>query len=373
MKIKTTHVGSLPRSEKVTEVLFALENQKREKCQEVDGVFADAVLEVVRRQKEVGVDIPSDGEVSKISYATYIKERVDGFEGDSPRQPPLDLEEFPNFLKKIAASGGTPTYKRPQCTAKLGNYKSECLLADIARFQKALQKHSYDIGFLNSASPGVIALFQPSCYYQSTQEYMQALVGVMKEEYRLIVEAGLLLQIDAPDLALGRHMMYKNLTDKEFFQKLELHIDAINQAIAGIDPSKIRLHICWGNYEGPHHHDIELKKILPFVKKLKVGALLVEASNPRHAHEWTVWKNKEIPEHWTIIPGVVDSTTNFIEHPELVKQKIENFVNILGEERVMAGSDCGFSTFAGFGTVDEDIVYEKLRSMKKGVELFYQK
>lgn len=372
MKIKTTHVGSLPRSAKVTETLFSLERGQSKKCEAVETIFEEAVLEVVKKQKEVGIDIPSDGEISKISYATYIKERVIGFEGDSPRHPPLDLEQFPGYLKKIAASGGTPTYKKPQCTSQLGNYKPECLLADIARFQKALQKNGYKVGFLNSASPGVIALFQPSSYYSSMQDYITALANVMREEYRLIAASGLILQIDAPDLALGRHMMYKHLSDKEFFQKLKLHINAINQAIDGIDRSKIRLHICWGNYEGPHHHDIELKKILPFIKELQVGALLIEASNPRHAHEWNVWKNKDVPEDWIIIPGVIDTTTNFIEHPELVKQRLQNFVGLLGEHRIMAGSDCGFSTFAGFGTVDEDIVYEKLRSIKKGVELFYQ-
>ena len=373
MKIKTTHVGSLPRSKKVTEVLFALEKEQKIKCKEVENIFDTAVLEVVAKQKTVGIDIPSDGEMSKISYATYIKERVDGFQGNSPRNAPQDLEEFPHYLKKIAATGGTPTYRRPQCIAKLGNYKPGCLITDITRFKNALRKEGYSTGFMNAASPGVIALFQPSTYYSNTQDYIDALAKVMQEEYRLIVESGLTLQIDAPDLALGRHTIYKELSDKKFLKKLELHIAAINKAIAGLDKNKIRLHICWGNYEGPHHKDIEMKKLLPFLKELKVNALLVESSNPRHSHEWVLWNNKLVPEDWIIIPGVIDSTTNFIEHPELIKQRLQNFVSILGEDRIIAGSDCGFSTFAGFGSVEEDIVYEKLHSIKKGVNLFYQK
>ena len=370
MTIKTTHVGSLPRPFEVSQLLFDLEERKRIKDKSAEDIFDKAVLEVVQRQKKIGIDIPSDGEISKISYATYIGERVEGFEGDSPRTPPADLQDFPEYLKKIAASGGTPNYKRPQCVRELKNYKIEFLNKDIARFWKALHHNNYEIGFLNSASPGVIAMFQPTTYYKNFNDYIMALSSIMQQEYQAIIKEGLLLQIDAPDLALGRHMMYSELNEKEFLQKLDLHLLAIHKAIDGLPKEKIRLHLCWGNYEGPHHRDIELKSILSRILDLNIGYLLVEAANPRHSHEWEVWGNINLPQNFVVVPGVIDSTTNFIEHPQLIKQRLQQFTTVLNPENIMAGSDCGFATFAGFGAVDANIAYKKLENMCKGVRLF---
>ncbi len=368
--IQSTHVGSLPRNEEITELLFSIEAGTKTKDETAEASFDKAVMEIVAKQKEIGISIPSDGEMSKISYATYISERVDGFAGDSPRKAPADLQQFPFYLKKIAASGGTPTYKRPQCVTKLTEYKTLPCQKDISRFQKALKKHGYKEGFMNSASPGVVALFQPACCYDSFEEYLKELSRIMKCEYRAIVDAGLILQIDAPDLALGRHILYSDLSDEQFLKKLELHLNCLAFALDGIPKNRVRLHVCWGNYEGPHHCDIELRKILPSILRMNVGYLLVESSNPRHAHEWETWQQFQIPEDLIVIPGVIDSTTNFIEHPRLVKQRVEKFVDILGVDRVIAGSDCGFATFAGFGTVYGEIAYKKLESLCQGVKLF---
>ena len=372
VQIKTSHVGSLPRPKEVADLLFEIEAGTRKKDEAAEKIFDKAVMDVVAKQKSIGIDIPSDGEMSKISYATYISERISGFAGDSPRCPPADLSCFPGYLKKIAASGGTPTYKRPQCVETLGDYKIDFVNKDLERFKVALQKSNYETAFMNSASPGVIALFQPSCCYDSFESYLQDLAKTMRQEYSAIVQAGLYLQIDAPDLALGRHMMYNDLSDEEFLKKLKLHLDAISFALDGIDKSKVRLHICWGNYEGPHHLDIELEKLLPAVLELNIGALLVESANARHEHEWEVWQKFKIPEDLIIMPGMVDSTSNFIEHPNLIRQRIERFVNIFGRERVVAGTDCGFSTFAGFGAVDAEIAYKKLASLCQGASLFNQ-
>ncbi len=331
--------------------------------------IAKAVKDVVQKQAQAGVDIVSDGEMSKISYVTYIKYRLSGFEGDSPRRTPADLEAYPNFAGRASKSGGTPTYRRPRCVAPVAFADRRLLDEDIANLKAALAGANVSEGFMNSASPGVIALFQPNDFYPSHEAYLEALGEAMRIEYEAICQAGLVLQIDSPDLALGRHMMFKDLTEQDFLKMAEEHIEVLNHSLRNIPAEQVRLHACWGNYEGPHHCDIGLEKILPTLLKAKPQVLSFEASNLRHAHEWKVFKDIKLPDDKVLMPGMLDSTTNFVEHPELVAERICRFADIVGRERVLAGSDCGFSTFAGFGTVDKDIVYAKLESLAKGAEL----
>ena len=366
-RILTTHVGSLPRSAAVTDVVFGRE--RGEEAPDGDEVISAAVDAVVARQVASGVDVVSDGEMSKISYATYIKDRITGFDGDSDRAPPRDLEEFPGFLERQAASGGTPTYRRPCCVGEIAVKDMQPVALDIANFQAAIASHAPLEGFMNAASPGVIALFQPNRFYPDHETYLEAIADAMAAEYRAIVDAGLVLQLDSPDLGLGRHMMFKDNTDAEYRALAELHVDALNHALAGIPADRVRLHVCWGNYEGPHHCDAPLSMVLPIALRANVGALLFESANPRHGHEWRTLADMPIPDDRILIPGVIDSTTNFIEHPELVCERLCRFADIVGRERVIAGTDCGFSTFAGFGTVDPDIVYAKLASLAEGADL----
>ena len=365
-RILTTHVGSLPRSKAVTDVVFAREDGQVPP--DGDRVIAAAVDAVVARQVESGVDVVSDGEMSKISYATYIKDRITGFDGDSAREPPRDLEEFPGFLARQAASGGTPTYRRPCCIGEIAVKDMGPVGLDIANFKAALERHRPTEGFMNAASPGVIALFQPNNHYPDHEAYLEALANAMAEEYRAIVGADLVLQLDSPDLGLGRHMMFKDKSDAEYRTLAESHVEALNHALAGIPVDRVRLHVCWGNYEGPHHCDAPLSMVLPIALKANVGAFLFESANPRHAHEWKDLSEMPIPDDRILVPGVIDSTTNFVEHPELIAERVCRFADIVGRERVVAGTDCGFSTFAGFGAVDPDIVYAKLESLAEGAK-----
>jgi 5-methyltetrahydropteroyltriglutamate--homocysteine methyltransferase len=366
-RILTTHVGSLPRSQAVTDTVFAQE--KGETVADAAAIIRDAVDDVVAKQVATGIDIVSDGEMSKISYATYIKDRITGFEGDSPRQPPKDLEEFPGFLKRQSSSGGTPEYQRPCCVAEIQVKDMQPLNEDLLNLKAACNAHEPSEAFMNAASPGVIALFQPNKFYPGHEQYLEALAEAMRTEYEAIVDAGYILQLDSPDLGLGRHMMFKDKEESEYIRLANLHVEALNHALRNVAADRVRLHVCWGNYEGPHHCDAPMSTVLPIALKAKPQALLFESSNPRHAHEWTVFRDTEIPQDKILIPGVLDSTTNFIEHPELVAQRICRFADIVGRERVIAGTDCGFSTFAGFGAVDEDIVYAKLSAMVEGAAL----
>lgn len=365
-RILTTHVGSLPRSKDVTECVFSHEQGKP--LPEAQTVISQAVKDVVAKQLDAHVDIVSDGEMSKISYATYIKDRITGFDGDSPRTPPRDLEDFPGFLNRQASAGGTPTYRRPCCVGPITVKSMQPLQDDLDNFTAALVGADVSDGFMNAASPGVIALFQPNSHYKTQDDYLEALAEAMRPEYEAIVAAGYILQLDSPDLGLGKHMMFKD--EPENYAKLaSVHVEALNHALRNIDGDRVRMHICWGNYEGPHHYDAAMSEVMPVALTAKPQGLLFENSNPRHAHEWVEVAAMDIPDDKILIPGVIDSTTNFIEHPELVAQRIERFANIVGKERVIAGSDCGFSTFAGFGAVDEDIVYAKLASMAEGAEI----
>ena len=368
-RILTTHVGSLPRGVRVSDFLFARERGDAFDQAAYDVAMAEGTLAVLARQAAVGIDIPSDGETSKISYATYIKDRLTGFSGDSPRRAPADLLAFPAYMEALAKAGGTPTYRRPRCTGPITLKTMQPALDDIAMMQRAMAAAGYARGFMNSASPGVIALFQPSDIHVDIDAYMQDLAEGMRHEYEAIAASGLTLQIDAPDLGLGRHMLYCDMGEDDFLVRAERHVEILNHALRNIPASQVRLHICWGNYEGPHICDVPLARVLPALLKLRVGGLLFEASNPRHAHEWVVWKETKLPQDWILIPGCLDSTTNFVEHPELVAQRIETFARIVGPERVIAGTDCGFSTFAGYGAVHGDIAWAKLTALVEGARI----
>ena len=317
-KIKTTHVGSLPRSKKLSEILFRKDKNELFDQGELDKIIEEDVNKIVKKQIDIGIDIISDGEMSKISYATYVKDRLHGFSGESERRAPKDLDDFPSYKDKIAKSGGTPTYTRPCCTADLKIKDTKSLTKDISNLKSALKKNNHPQGFINSASPGVISNFLPNKFYKNDDDYLEALSKMMKTEYDEITKNDLLLQIDCPDLALARHMTFKNVSDEEFLVRAEKQIECLNEAIKDIDSSKLRMHICWGNYEGPHIHDIGLEKILPIALKANIQTYLIEASNPRHAHEWKVFENIKLPNDKVIVPGVIDSTSNFIEHEDLV-------------------------------------------------------
>ena len=370
-KILTTHVGSLPRSQEVVDYIFAREKGENYDWDKYHQVIASNVADCVAKQVDAGVDIVSDGDTSKISYATYVKDRYSGFSGDSPRNAPADLKLFPDFLARLANDGGTPDYARPVCSGEITAPDYDDLNTDIDNLLAAISKQGASQGFMTAASPGVISLFLPNQYYSGREEYLEVLGDVMKKEYETIVEAGLTLQLDCPDLALSRHMLFNHLSDEEFVKIADQNVEVLNHALRDIDASNIRMHICWGNYEGPHVCDIAMDKMFNTLMKSKARYLLFETSNPRHAHEWTVFRDRksDIPDDKVLVPGVIDSTTNFVEHPRLVAQRIQNFTDIVGLDRVIAGSDCGFGTFAGFGAVAPDIAYAKLGSLAEGAAL----
>ena len=367
-KILTTHVGSLPRTQGVVDFIFAREKEQPYDQAAFDACMTSAVSETVRRQVEAGVDIVSDGETSKISYATYVKDRYTGFNGDSPRNAPADLKQFPTFLQRLADDGGTPTYARPMCVGEVKSKGQGELEKDIANLKSAMAEHGVERGFMNAASPGVISLFLQNDYYPTREAYLEALANAMKAEYETIVASGLDLQLDCPDLALSRHMLFTDLSDEEFIKVANSHVEALNYALSDVPAEKVRVHICWGNYEGPHICDIPMSKMFDTLMSTKARYVLFETSNPRHGHEWSVFKDRknDIPADKVLVPGVVDTTTNFVEHPDLVTERINRFVNIVGADRVIAGSDCGFGTFAGYGAVDPEIAYAKLSSLAQG-------
>ena len=378
-RILTTHVGSLPRPERVVTQLFAQDSGLNYDAAEFDRVMAAEVADVVARQAGSQVDVVSDGEMSKISYATYIRHRLTGFElGEMPRAVPRDLDDFPDFKERLAKLGATPKYHRPICTGPIAVKDLSGLHKDIANLQAACAAAAAPgqpplRAFMNSASPGVIAVFQPNKYYASTELYLQALADAMTTEYEAIVAAGLDLQINAPDLAMGRHIKFRDVDDAEFLRNANLQVEALNHALRNVPADRIRMHVCWGNYEGPHHYDIGLEKILGVVLKAKPATVLFEGANPRHAHEWEVWakagREGRIPDNKVLAPGVLDTVNNFIEHPRLVAQRLLTYANIVGRDRVMAATDCGFGTFAGFGAIHPPICFAKLASMAEGAAM----
>ena len=368
-RILTTHVGSLPRPKDVLAVLFAQDKGEEVNPQHFDTTMRTAVTQAVRQQRDVGLDVVNDGEMSKISYATYIKDRLTGFAGDTPREPGQDLIEFPRILQRLAALGSTAQYTRPRCVGPIGTRSLEPLRADLDNLRGAARASERAEAFMNAASPGVIALFQPNDFYPTEDAYLEAVAEAMRNEYEGIVADGILLQIDAPDLAMGRHTMYRDRSVEEFLRRAERHIEVLNHALRFIPPERVRMHVCWGNYEAPHHHDVPLELLLPVVVKARVQALLIEAANPRHAHEWTVFREQKLPDDRILIPGVIATTTNYLEHPLLVAERLCRFADVVGRERVIAGTDCGFGTFAGYGPVDPDVAYLKLQALTEGARI----
>jgi 5-methyltetrahydropteroyltriglutamate--homocysteine methyltransferase len=372
-RILTTHTGSLPRPKPLIDLILEREQGRGADAVAFEAEAAKAVDEVVAQQIAAGIDVVSDGEMSKISYATYVADRFTGFAGDTPREPGQDLVEFPRLLEKLAKLGSTAKYRRPRCVGEIRTRTLEPLGEDLRNFKRAVTAGKPTDAFLNAASPGVIALFQPNDFYQTADQYLEAVSEALRVEYEAIVAAGFLVQIDAPDLGMGRHTMYRHASVAEYLARAERHVEVLNHALRNVPAERLRMHCCWGNYEGPHHHDVPMSDLLPVLLKAKPQALLFEAANPRHAHEWTVFRDTELPDDKILIPGVLSSTTNYVEHPELVAERLLRFADIVGRERVMAGSDCGFSTFAGFGAVDPDIVYLKLAAMAEGARLASRK
>ena len=369
-RILTTHVGSLPRPQYVVDQLFAQDRGEAYDEAEFDRVMRRAVREAAEKQAQAGVDVISDGEMSKISYATYIRHRLTGFEIDEvPRATPKDLDDFPAFKQRLAQAGGTPKYHRPVVRGAIKIKDLRPLEKDIANLLAAKKASGAAEAFMNAASPGVIAVFQPNEYYQNDENYLAALAEVMKVEYEKITAAGLLLQVDCPDLAMGRHIRFRDVDTATFKKAAQAQVEALNYALRNVPADRVRMHLCWGNYEGPHHHDIDLREIVDIVLAAKPQAIQFEAANPRHQHEWAIWAEAKIPDDKILIPGALDTTTNFIEHPHLVAERIERFSQIVGKERVIAGTDCGFGTFAGFGTVHPDIAYAKLAALAEGARI----
>ena len=368
-RILTTHVGSLPRPHDVVDFLVRKERGEAFDGAEFARTMKQGVADIVRRQAQAGIDVVSDGETSKISYSTYIKDRYAGFSGAYTPKTHLDLVDYPEFRERMKAFLGPRHEKRMQCTAPIALKDRAMLEQDLVNLRAALEAVPRTEGFLNAASPGVVAAFLPNAHYASHETYIEALADALKIEYEAIAAAGFLLQVDCPDLAMSRHTAFQDLSDEAFVARTEFHVEALNHALAKVPADRIRIHVCWGNYEGPHDHDIELARILPTVLKLKARAILFEAANPRHEHEWTVWRDARVPEDLLLIPGVLDSCSNYVEHPELVAQRIERYAQIVGRERVLAGSDCGFGTFAGYSKVDGGIAFKKLRSLAEGAAL----
>jgi len=368
-RILTTHVGSLPRPADVVELLFALDRGEERDAALVEEVLQRSVNDAVRMQEDAGLDIVSDGEMSKISYATYVRHRLTGFDGDSARPTPQDLDDFPRFRDRLVSEGHSPTYRRPVCVGPIGLKDCTPVLRDIARLQRAMVGSTAVAGFMTAVSPGTVGVFHPNQYYRSHEAYMHAIGAAMRTEYEEIVRAGFILQIDCPDLAMGRHSRFKHLDDAEFLRCAEIHVEALNDAVANIPADRMRMHVCWGNYEGPHTHDIPLQTILPVVLKARPSMLLIEGANPRHEHEWEIFTACALPEGKVLVPGVIDTSTNYVEHPTLVAQRITRYANVVGRDRVIAGTDCGMGTFAGFGPVHPEIAWAKLRSLTRGAEL----
>jgi 5-methyltetrahydropteroyltriglutamate--homocysteine methyltransferase len=368
-RILTTHVGSLPRDTAVLELLYKKENSEPYDRQALDAAVAAAVDAVVAKQVATGVDVVSDGETGKVGYATYIKDRLSGFAGHFPRPPHKDLAPYPELREALTRMIGKQTFKRAACVGPIELTDREAVHKDVANLRNAVQRHGPHDAFMNAASPGVISAFQSNRYYATHEQYVEAVATAMKPEYDAIVQAGFVLQLDCPDLAMARHTGFQELSEEEFLARAEHQVEALNHAVRDIPAGLMRMHICWGNYEGPHDHDIPLQKILGIVLKAKPAGILFEAANPRHRHEWTVWSEAKLPDDKVLIPGCVASTSNYVEHAELIAQQICQFAAIVGRERVLAGTDCGFGSFAGLSRVDPGVAYKKLQSLRAGAEI----
>ncbi len=365
----TTHTGSLPRPQDLIRTMFAKEEGVPVDRPALQERIRSAVAEVVRKQAEAGVDIVNDGELSKPSYATYIKDRLNGFGGTSQGFVYQDVAEFPELNRRVFGDPGRSRRKVPACNGPISLRDAEAAKIDTDNLKAALSQVKAQEGFMSAASPGVVALFFRNDYYPNREKYLFAIAEAMRAEYETVVNAGFVLQIDCPDLAMGRHIQFANLSLEEFRKEAQLNIEALNHALANIPADRLRMHLCWGNYEGPHHYDVPIGDILDVVFRAKPSGISFEAANPRHAHEWKVFENAKLPEGKVLIPGVLESKTNFIEHPELIAQRIGNYAKLVGRENVIAGSDCGYGTWVGQAAVDPDVVWAKMAAMAEGARL----
>jgi 5-methyltetrahydropteroyltriglutamate--homocysteine methyltransferase len=370
-RILTTHVGSLPRPQSLVELLIQKDQGQPYDHVEFNRTARQAVADIVAHQVAIGIDVVSDGEASKIGYATYIKDRLTGFGGENfVPKPQRDLANYPDFRQRMIQFTGPQVFRRLCCISDVKRSDHESAKQDIANFKAAIAASKPTDAFMPAASPGVVSAFQPNRHYPTHAAYIRAVADAMQEEYEAIANAGIVVQLDSPDLAMARHTGFQDLTESDFLQQAEQQVEALNHALANVPASSARLHLCWGNYEGPHDFDIPLQKVLPIILKAKPQAISFEAANPRHAHEWAVWRDAKIPDDKVLIPGVIDTCTNYVEHPELVAQRVCQFADIVGRERVLAGTDCGFATFVGHaGRVDPEIAYRKLGTLVEGAKL----
>jgi 5-methyltetrahydropteroyltriglutamate--homocysteine methyltransferase len=375
----TTHTGSLPRPDDLVRAMYAREEGVPVDAEALERRVASAVTEVVTRQVEAGIDIVDDGEMSKPSYATYVKDRLSGFGGSGNTFVYQDLVGFPNLARRVFGEPGRSRRKTPACDAPIGIRDADAARRDVAHLQSALSavasqdpsgdRHRVEDAFLTAASPGVVSLFFRNEHYGSDEAYLAAIADAMRHEYQTIANAGLVLQIDCPDLGMGRHIQYAELPLAEFRRKAELHVEALNDALRNIPAEQLRMHLCWGNYEGPHHCDVPLADVIDIVFRAKPSAIVLEAANPRHAHEWQLFETVKLPDGKLLIPGVIESKSNFVERPERVAQRIGRYANLVGRENVMAGSDCGYGTWVGQAAVDADVVWAKLAAMAQGARI----
>ena len=375
----TTHTGSLPRPDDLVRAMYAREEGVPVDAEALERRVASAVTEVVTKQVDAGIDVVDDGEMSKPSYATYVKDRLSGFGGSGNTFVYQDLVGFPNLARRVFGDPGRSRRKTPACDAPIGIRDPDAARRDVAHLQSALSavasqeppgdRHRVADAFLTAASPGVVSLFFRNDHYGSDEAYLAAIADAMRHEYETIANAGLVLQIDCPDLGMGRHIQYAELPLAEFRKKAELHVEALNDALRNIPAEQLRMHLCWGNYEGPHHCDVPLADVIDIVLRAKPAAIVLEAANPRHAHEWQLFETVRLPDGKLLIPGVIESKSNFVEHPELVAQRIGRYANLVGRENVIAGSDCGYGTWVGQAAVDPDVVWAKMAAMAQGARI----
>jgi 5-methyltetrahydropteroyltriglutamate--homocysteine methyltransferase len=368
-RILTTHVGSLPRPKPLAELLMQKDRGEAYDKEALARAVREAVAGIVRRQTEVGIDVVDDGEMSKPGYSTYIADRLTGFAGHAPRKPPLDTRDYPAFNAAMTRMTGAQTLRRANCVGPIALRDRAPADEDVANLRAALLAARYVDAFMTSASPGLVTAFQPNDFYPSHNDYVEAIATAMEPEYEAIAAAGFVLQLDCPDLAMAHHTGFQDLSEADFLKRARHHVEVLNHAVRNIPAEQMRLHICWGNYEGPHDHDIPLAKVVSILLKAKPMALVVEGANPRHEHEWRLWQEVKLPDSKTLIPGVLDTSTNYVEHPDLVAERITRYAAIVGRERVIAGTDCGFGTFAGYGKLDPDIAFKKLGALVAGASI----
>ena|SRR3974390_205365 len=364
-----THTGSLPRPDDLIRTMYAKEEGVPVEPAALEYRVRRAVAEVVEKQIAAGVDLVNDGELSKPSYATYIKDRLNGFGGTGNTFVYQDVHEFPRLEQKVFGDPGRSRRKTPACNAPISARDVDAAQTDVAHLKAALAGKKVAGAFMSAASPGVVSLFFRNDYYKDFESYIFAIADAMRQEYETVARAGFVLQIDCPDLAMGRHIQYADLDLAGFRKRAQLHVAALNQAVANIPAEQLRMHLCWGNYEGPHHHDVPLSDIIDIVFSAKPNAISLEAANPRHAHEWNVFERVKLPDGKVLIPGVIESKSNFIEHPELIAHRIGHYAKLVGRENVIAGSDCGYGTWVGQAAVDPDVVFAKLAAMAEGARI----